>query len=579
MILQALTSYYEELVKKGQISGLGWGEAKVSYELVINGDGVLTDVVSVRTIDEKGKTKKIVPRNMRVPAPVKRSSGIAPNFLCDHSGYFLGVDSKDNPIRAKECFNACKQKHYDILKGTEEPAARAVLLFFDKWDPDSAKNHPALSEDYEDIISGVNLVFRYKGQEIQDNPIIGKLWEEYYLNGKTGRNMPCLVTGNMGPAEDVHPAIKGIRGAQSSGAALISFNAPAFCSYGKEKNYNAPVSQYAAFAYTTALNYLIADKEHVNYIGDTAVLCWAEGAEPAYQSLACMSLFGTQEKYSEADIRNKISKLAKGDNVEFDDTKLNAEQSFYLLGIAPNAARLSIRFFYKDSFGNILKNIDEHYKRIEIKRPSYDRFTVMPLWKMLSETVNMNSRDKSPSHIMAGEVMRSILTNTKYPATLLNGVNLRIRAEHNVTPGRAAIIKAYYLKNNSKYVPEEVLQVSLNKESTNTPYNLGRLFSVLENIQSAANPGINTTIRDRYFNAASATPGTIFPTLINLAQKHLSKIGGGLQVTLNKEMTEILCKLGEQFPARMNLQEQGSFQLGYYHQRQARFEGKKEEKE
>ena len=391
--------------------------------------------------------------------------------------------------------------------------------------------------------------------------------------------MPCLVTGKMAPAEAVHPAIKGIRGAQSSGAALISFNAPAFCSYGKEQNYNAPVSQYAAFAYTSALNYLIADKEHVNYIGDTAILCWAEGAEPAYQSLACMSLFGTPENYSETDIRNKVRKLAKGDNVEFDDERINAEQTFYLLGIAPNAARLSIRFFYKDSFGNILKNIDEHYKRIEIKRPVYDRFTVMPLWKMLSETVNMNSRDKSPSHIMAGEVMRSILTNTKYPATLLNGVNLRIRAEHNVTPGRAAIIKAYYLKNNSKYVPEEVLQVSLNKESTNTPYNLGRLFSVLENIQSAANPGINTTIRDRYFNAASATPGTIFPTLINLAQKHLSKIGGGLQVTLNKEMTEILCKLGEQFPARMNLQEQGSFQLGYYHQRQARFEGKKEEKE
>ena len=178
---------------------------------------------------------------------------------------------------------------------------------------------------------------------------------------------------------------------------------------------------------------------------------------------------------------------------------------------------------------------------------------------------------------MAGEVLRAILNDTRYPATLLNGVVLRIRAEHTVTRGRAAIIKSYYLKNVHPDVPKEVLTVSLNPESTNTPYNLGRLFAVLEAIQSAANPGINTTIKDKFFNSASATPALVFPSLLNLAQKHLKKLDTGLRTFYEKQLTALLTKLGEAYPTRLNLPQQGSFQLGYYHQLQARYE-KKEEK-
>ena len=577
MILQALTTYYEDLVKKGKISSPGWGEAKVSYALVIDREGNLTDVISMKTEQPKGKKTVLAPQNMRVPAPVKRSVGIVSNFLCDHSGYVLGVDDKGNPKRTMECFEACKRKHIEILEDSKEPAALALTKFFNNWNPVEARSNPALSECWDEIVSGVNIVFRFEHAYIQDNPNIGQLWEKYYMANDDGPEMVCLITGIKGPVEKTHPAIKGIRGAQSSGAALISFNASAFCSYGKEQNYNAPVSQFASFAYTTALNYLISDKDHLHYMGDTAVLCWAEGGDPAYQGFASMCLYGASENYTQKDILDKAKKLAMGQPVEFDDSRLNPGQTFYFLGIAPNAARLSVRFFYKDSFGSFLQNINEHHQRMEIERPQNDKFQTMPLWRLLYETVNTNSKDKEPSPVMAGEVMRSILTNTAYPATLLNGVTLRIRAEHNVTPGRAAIIKGYYLKNESPFVPKEVLQVALNKESTNIPYNLGRLFAVLENIQSAANPGINTTIKDRYFNSASATPGHVFPVLINLSQKHLSKIGGGLQVTLNRDLSEILDKLGEEFPARLNLQQQGSFQLGYYHQRQARFQGKKEE--
>ena len=250
---------------------------------------------------------------------------------------------------------------------------------------------------------------------------------------------------------------------------------------------------------------------------------------------------------------------------------------FYILGLSPNAARLSVRFFLRNSFGAFLRNVQAHQQRLKIIRPSYDKFDIIPLWKLLSETVNQNSRDKSPIPNMSGEVLRAILTNTRYPASLLNGVILRIRAEHAITPGRAAILKAYYLKNPHPDIPKEVLTVSLNPDSSHIPYNLGRLFSVLEAIQSAANPGINTTIKDKYFSSASATPAMVFPVLLNLAQKHLKKLDLGLRTYYDKQITAILSKLGEDYPKHLNLPQQGSFQLGYYHQTQARFEKKEEQ--
>ena len=282
-----------------------------------------------------------------------------------------------------------------------------------------------------------------------------------------------------------------------------------------------------------------------------------------------------------------MKRLCQGEPVLFHEERLDPNMDFYILGLSPNAARLSVRFFLHNTFGGFLRNVQAHYDRLEIVRPAYDKFETLPLWKLLSETVNQNSRDKSPTPDLAGEVLRAVLTNTRYPATLLNGATLRIRAEREVTRGRAAIIKAYYqklaeiTKQENPDIPEEVLQVSLNADASNVPYTLGRLFSVLEAIQAAANPGINTTIKDKYFNSAAATPAVIFPVLINLAQKHLKKLRGsnaGLAVFYEKQLTELCSRIGEQYPSHMNLPQQGSFQLGYYHQTQARYQ-KKEEKE
>lgn len=582
MILRALVEHYEDLAAQGKLARPGWSDANISYALYINDDGELEQAVSLKREEERGKKKVLAPRPMSLPAPVKRSSGVASNFLWDNSSYILGIDEKGKPLRSLECFSACKVLHHQILNDVDSPAARAVLAFFDHWDPAKAREHPALADKLEDILAGSNLVFRYSGIFLQDDALIRSAWQAHYDSAGNGPELVCLVTGKRGAAEAVHPSIKGVAGAQSSGAALVSFNGDAFCSYGREQSLNAPTSKYAAFAYTSALNHLLSERNYVGRIGDTTVLFWASGGQRAYQSFSMASLFGAPTVYSTSDLQKMTLDLCQGKPVLFEETRLDPQTPFYILGLSPNAARLSVRFFLKNSFGAFVKNVQAHQERLEIVRPSFDKFETIPLWKLLDETVNQNSRDKSPAPGMAGETLRAILSDTPYPATLLNGVSLRIRAEREITRGRAAILKACYTKladasgHENPDIPKEVLTVSLNPDSTNIPYTLGRLFSVLEAIQSAANPGINATIKDKYFNSASATPGRVFPMLINLAQKHLRKLDKGWRISYSKQLTELTDKLGEAFPDRLSLPQQGAFQLGYYHQTQARYTKKEE---
>ncbi len=578
MILQALVEHYEDLAAQGKLARPGWSDANISYALYINDAGELEQVASLKNEVERGKKKVLAPRTMSLPAPVKRSSGVASNFLWDNSSYILGADEKGKPQRSLECFDVCKTLHHQILDGVDSPPAQAVLAFFDHWDPEQAREHPALEDKLQDILAGANLVFRYDGDYPQEDPKIRTAWENYYNTSEDNPEMVCLVTGKKGTVEAVHPSVKGLAGAQSSGAALVSFNGGAFCSYGREQSFNAPTSKYAAFAYTSALNHLLADREYVGRIGDTTVLFWASGGQRAYQSFSMASLFGAPSTYSVSDLQKMVLDLCQGKPVLFEETQLDPNTTFYILGLSPNAARLSVRFFLKNSFGEFVRNIQAHQERLEIVRPVFDKFEVLPLWKLLDETVNQKSRDKSPVPGMAGETLRAILNDTPYPATLLNGVSLRVRAEREITRGRAAILKAHYLKNPHPDIPKEVLTVSLNPDSANIPYTLGRLFSVLEAIQSSANPGINTTIKDKYFNSASATPSRVFPTLINLAQKHLRKLDKGFDISYSKQLTDLTAKLGETFPDRLSLPQQGAFQLGYYHQTQARYT-KKEERE
>ena len=577
MILQALVRHYEDLAALNECPKPGWEDSRISFVLCINRAGELEQVVDVRLPQEKGKPK---PQTMRLPShPTGRTStAVKPAFLWDNAKYLLGMDN--DGTQSPRYFEGSRTFHQQLLDGVDNPASRAMIAFFDRWNPAQAENHPALADKMKDILSGANMVFRYDGCYVHSDPLIQKAWQEHYNKTENGPEMVCLVTGKKGPVERVHPSVKkpGDPSWSTMGNTLIGFNAPSFCSYGKEQSLNAPTGQYAAFAYTSALNHLLADREHLYRFGDTTVVCWAEGGEAAFQDAFGAFAFSARSPYSEKELRDMVEKLLRGQAVEFDETLLDPDRPFYLLGLAPNAARLSVRFFLRNSFGRFLDNVRRHHQRLDIVPDRTNRFDTIPIWHLLGETVNQHARDKAASPNMAGAMLRAILLDEPYPATLLHGALLRIRAERSVTRGRAAILKAYYLKRPHPDMPKEVLTVSLNPDCAEIPYVLGRLFSVLEAVQEAANPGLNATIKDRYFNAASATPGHIFPILQNLAQKHLRKLEGGRRVYFEKQIGELYAMLPEALPSRLNLPQQGAFQIGYYHQTQKRYE-KKEDKE
>lgn len=581
MILQALTRYYEDLLQRGEIAAPGWSPAKISFALCLDRDGQVLQVIPTMEEVAMGKKTALRPQEKELPVGEDRSSNVAANFLWDNSGYILGIDQKGNPKRSEKYFLAAKELHHAVLDGVNSPVASAILSFFDTWQPEKAAEHPALANNIEAITSGGNLLFRIDGIYPQEDNAICTAWQQYWEKpGEDPMRMQCLATGlsNQEIAR-THTKVKGSskNGFQTMGNTLVSFNNDSESSYGHEQSYNAPVGKYAAFAYTSALNHLLADRNNVQVIGDTTIVCWAEGAEPVYQDLFMSFMSGNMpSSISDNDLRAALRDLAKG--LPCKDLGVDPNRTFYILGLAPNSARLSVRFFLRDSFGKLMRNVNEHYERLEIVKPAYAKPGVLSLWALLRETVNLYSKDKSPSPTMAGATARAVFSGGLYPASLLEAVMLRIRAERDITWGRAAIIKAYYLKNPHTDCPEEVLTVSLNEASTNIPYTLGRLFSVYEATQQTANPGINTTIKDKYFNSAAAMPASIFPVLNNLYQKHLRKLETGQRVYFDKQVSTLKGVLGESYPTRMTLAQQGSFDLGYYHQTQKRYT-KKEENE
>lgn len=610
MILQALVRCYEALAERGELEKEGWSPVKVSWGLELDADGQVKSLLLMGGTDAKGKQ---IPRVMKLPDPVKRSSGVAANFLCDNSAYVLGVDAKGKPERTRECFAACARKHQDVLKDVRHPTAKAILNFFERWKPENAACHPAIQPNLETLLKGGNIVFVTHDAEgelqlAQDVPEIRRAWDEAYAKSDDAVMGRCLVTGEEGPIAILHPSIKGVMGAQSSGASLVSFNAPAFESYGKEsardnqgQGRNAPVGKYAAFAYGAALNYMVGQADFHGRLGDTTLVYWAEGAEPAYGSafMAMMGMGGEDKnEITQKELSGVLTALCQGHNVKWANVPLNPKNRFYILGLAPNASRLSVRFFLQNSFDKFAQNYQKHQEDLDIVRPAFDERETLSMWALLRETAIKNP-NKPPEfqRQLVEEMLNAILTGSPYPSTLFTQVEIRIRAEKEINRGKAAIIKAYLWRNvakrqkDQKHIYEEVLGVALNEsKTTDLPYRLGRLFAVLEALQLEAfrdnnnrDSKPNTTIKDQFFSSACATPVVAFPIIVDRAQKYLRKLKAknkeGLARYYSDMMDDIIGNFEEKrYPAHLSLEDQGVFQIGYYHQRQ-RMYAKKEEKD
>lgn len=610
MILQALVRCYEALAERGELEKPGWSPMKVSWGLELDADGQVKSLLLMGGTDAKGKQ---IPRVMKLPDPVKRSSGVAANFLCDNSAYVLGVDAKGKPERTRECFAACARKHQDVLKDVRHPTAKAILNFFERWKPENAACHPAIQPNLEALLKGGNIVFVTHDAEgelqlAQDVPEIRRAWDEAYAKSDDAVMGRCLVTGEEGPIAILHPSIKGVMGAQSSGASLVSFNAPAFESYGKEsardnqgQGRNAPVGKYAAFAYGAALNYMVGHADFHGRLGDTTLVYWAEGAEPAYGSafMAMMGMGGEDKnEITQKELRGLLTALCQGNTVKWENVPLNPENRFYILGLAPNASRLSVRFFLQNSFEKFAKKYQKHQDDLKIVHSASDERESLSMWALLVETAikNPNKPPKFQRQLVE-EMLNAILTGSPYPSTLFTQVEIRIRAEKDINRGKAAIIKAYLRRNvveqqrKNAHVYEEVLGVALNEsKTTDLPYRLGRLFAVLEALQLEAfkdnnnrDSKPNTTIKDQFFSSACATPAVAFPIIVDRAQKYLRKLKAknkeGLARYYSDMMDDIIGNFEEKrYPAHLSLEDQGIFQIGYYHQRQ-RMYAKKEEKD
>ena len=597
MILQALVHLYDELCKQGKIAEEGWGIAKVSHRIVLDEDGHLQGIVSAKKKVQRGRKEIEVPSEMIVPLPVTRSSGVKANFLCDNSSYFFGKDDKGKPIRAKQCFEAAKEKHHQILDDCESKAARSVLRFFDTWDVDKAAENPILKENWDDIATS-NFIFQVDGRDVLEDEAVRAAWNRCSESDETGTDKEqgiCLVTGKENqPISILHPKIKGVQGAQSSGANLVSFNATAFCSYGYDgmQGENAPVSERAAFAYGTALNHLLADKAHAKQMGDTTVVYWSEHAIDACQDCFMSFLSDTVDGMDDVTLDSIMEKMRNGLPASLEGVEISPDEPFYILGLSPNAARISVRFFLRNTFGETMAHMMAHQERLTLSGPAWESEKI-PLWKLIKAAENPNSDKSGLSPLLAGSLMRSVLQDSPYPEALFQHVMMRIFADQDKTDDkgqitsykigyvRAAFIKAYLLKNRVQHW-EGQIQMAVNENCTSIAYVLGRLFSVLENVQEKANPGINATIKDRYFNGACATPAVVFPTLLKLSNAHLGKLEAGQAVYFNKKLGALMEKIpmpdtGVPFPARLSLEEQGAFVLGYYQETQSRY-GKKEDK-
>jgi len=600
-MLQDLVRYYEILAadENSTIPKRGYGTANISFSLNIDDDGNLLNITSCKTV----AGKKTVAKLMTVPEPVTGRAGtkVLPDFLFGNSSYVLGFDNKGKPDRAKACFESFRKHNILILRNAQCREADAVIKFLEKWDPEKALDNPAISENIEEIYKGANFIFRYEGKtDVHNVPAVKQAWMEYKNKSSNNPVRQCLVTGKLAPIAILHPDIKGLYKGESAKIKLVSYNKLAFESYNALKKprqgLNGPVSEYATFAYGTAINALLADESHKIILGDTTVIFWAETTASVYQDmfslfLDCSQLYSKDNEKktvrsatAERMVKTVLAKIAQGktaDVEEFYKNAIDRNIRFYVLGMSPNAARISVRFYLKGTFGSFVEKIEKHYEDLAIQKQFDNDMPSVPVWKILGETLSKTSDDKSVSTYLSASLMRAILLGEDYPNSLYQTILLRIRAEQDINYYKASVIKACLLRKARKTgndVYKEVLTLSLNENSKITAYNLGRLFAVLERVQKDANPDIKSTIRDKYFSSASTTPASTFPTLLALAQHHISK--SEYSNYFDRMIGEIMDKLNvddDPFPKNLSLEEQGIFYLGFYHQRNQFYKGKNSE--
>lgn len=580
MILQSLNDYYrrkcDDPDPAQRLPAFGLEQKEIPFFLEITTEGELVQLMDTRTLNER---KKKVAQIFRVPQGAKKTSGIAANLLWDTLEYVLGVATKGNSVRVAEQHKLFKA-HIEALpqSARDDTGIQAILKFYETFNLPQLEAQASWLQAFE---TNAVMSFRLHGDVdlVCQRPAVIKA----VLNVTTedqARQAMCLVTGAVAPTQRLHASIKGVWGAQSSGANIVSFNARSFESYGKTERQgeNAPVSQSAAFAYTTALNHLLRKgSDQRTQVGDASTVFWSD-LDSEFESVG-VDIFGDPPKddpdRSVRAVQSLFNAVQSGKHgAEGDNNR------FHILGLAPNAARISIRFYHCLPLAELGERINQHFKDLEMVRGPYD--PQYPSLKRLLQSVCLATSGQPQGDIervppnLGGAIVDAIFAgpDVPYPSLWLNAAVGRCRAEQNVNYYRAAAIKACLnrLIRRSSVTPtnqphEKEFLPMLDPTNTSPALRMGRLFATLEKIQEEASPGLNATIRDRYYGAASSTPVVVFTTLLRLKNAHLKKLTVGRGLWFEKLICEILKPVVE-FPKNLSLPDQGYFALGYYHQRQ-----------
>lgn len=569
-LLASLVRAYD---RRSDAPPFGYSTEKIGFVVTLRADGTPAHPIDLRADDRKRTPAAII-----VPQAVKRASGIAPNFLWDKTAYALGVTAGEGRRTAQE-HEAFKARHRDWLAGTNDPGLIAFLGFLDRWTPE---DFAALS--WDESLRDQNVVFAlasdWDGVSFLHTRLAAKAAWTRKAGAEAADPKVCLVSGEPGPVARLHPSIKGVWGAQSSGASLVSYNVEASESYGHEQGDNAQISEAAAFAYTTALNiFLGRDGGHRIQIGDASTVFWAEcdaeaaaretealftaffGGEPA--PAPDTTIVSAKDTAQAKRVRERLAAIHAGRSLREIAPELDESVRFFVLGLAPNAARLSVRFYVEDRFGAIADNYRRFLDDMAIEPPPNGQ---PGLWRYLVELAAQGKRENVPPNL-AGDWMRAILTGAPFPRTLLAAALMRARADQSVNAFRAAMMRAVLVRNMGEEIP-----VALKEDEPNVAYQLGRLFAVMEGAQHAALGRVNAPIGDRYYAAASSTPARVFATLLRGLKVHVAdarKRGKGGWV--EPRVGAIMAHLPPDLPKTLALEDQARFAIGYYHEKAQRF--------
>lgn len=565
MILQALADYYERKssAEEGSLPAFGFESKSIPVIVEIDATGRW---LQCRVTDAKSPDAVYV-----VPQGANKTSGVSANLLWDTAEYALGIDTRGKPERVYKQHQHFRARVEELSNQLpQDEGLNALLEFLNAIPSEQLKD-----QNWDALQSNPNVSFQLAGDHhlICQRPNVIKVLKR--IEPKDEGNTRCLVSGEKSDPTRVHAVIKRVWNSQTSGARIVSFNEKAFESYGKSQGENATISNYSSFAFTTALNHLLAAGSQQRFqVGDTSTVFWA--AQKTNFENQFGSIFSATPKTVKDDpdayTQNVISVLNAANKGTLTDP--DKDNQFYILGLAPNAARIAIRFWHVGTVADMAGNIAAHFHDLEITRSPRD-IEYLPLFYLLLGIAAQGKADNIPQNL-AGDIMRSVLEKRPYPRTLLASAIRRCIAEQSVPYTRAAIIKACL---NRLPAQQEKLAVALDQNNENPAYLCGRLFAVLEKTQEEANPGINATIRDRYYGSASSTPVSAFPTLLKLKNHHLKKLNLARGKNLEKLLGEIMDKMPNELPRNLTLADQGRFAIGYYQQRQDLFTKKVQEAE